>query len=84
VTALLSDTINRVRKGDLDVRVANTVGYLAGVLLKSLEVGDLEDRLTQLESIAGPGNASRVSGAFTRPLMSTTLPSHPEDMNATE
>lgn len=49
VTRLLAETINHVRTGRLDVRVGNTVGYLAGVLLKALEQGDMEQRLTALE-----------------------------------
>jgi hypothetical protein len=34
VVALLGDTINEVRKGLIDPRIANTVGYLAGVLVR--------------------------------------------------
>jgi hypothetical protein len=49
VTRLLADTINRVRKGQLDPKIANTVGYLAGIMLRSFEVGELEDRLSRLE-----------------------------------
>src|SRR5262249_14460431 len=41
VTTLLATTINEVRQGKLDPKVANAVGYLAGVLLRALEVGDL-------------------------------------------
>lgn len=51
VVALLSDTINQVRKGQVDPRVANAVGYLANVLIKAAEQGDLEDRVKELESI---------------------------------
>jgi len=50
VCALLTDTINHVRKGTLDGRIANTVGYLASVLIRALEVGDLEARLAALEA----------------------------------
>lgn len=49
VTRLLSDTINHVRAGRMDPRIGNTVGYLAGVLLRSLEQGDVEKRLLALE-----------------------------------
>src|SRR5260370_27479740 len=42
VVALLSDTINQVRKGDIDPRIGNTVGYLANLLLKALEQNELE------------------------------------------
>ncbi len=47
---LLSETINQVRKGLLDPRIANTVGYLASVLIRAFEVGDLENRIALLES----------------------------------
>jgi hypothetical protein len=57
VTSFLAGTISRVRKGSLDVRIANAVGYLAGVLLKALEVGKLEDRLARLE---GPMSTTRM------------------------
>jgi len=49
VTRLLADTINHVRAGRMDPRIGNTIGYLAGVLLKSLEQGDVEKRLASLE-----------------------------------
>lgn len=49
VCRLLSITINDVRKGRLDPKIANTVGYLAGVLVRAIEVGDLEERLAALE-----------------------------------
>lgn len=51
VVALVSETINQVRKGQLDPRVANAVGYLANVLIKAVEQGELEDRLTDLERL---------------------------------
>ena len=57
VTTLLGRTINDVRQGKVDVKVANAVGYLAGVLLKSLEGGDVEQRLAALEeAMAKKGN----------------------------
>ena len=53
VSALLTDSINQLRRGDLDPRVANGVGYLASVLLRSLEQGQMEKRLSELESSLG-------------------------------
>jgi len=50
VPPLLADTINRVRKGQLDPKIASTIGYLAGVLLRSIEVSELEERTRSLES----------------------------------
>jgi hypothetical protein len=48
---LLSETINQVRKGQIDPRVANAVGYLANVIIKAVEQSDLEKRLEEIESI---------------------------------
>jgi hypothetical protein len=50
VTALLGMTINQVRRGEIDPRISNAVGYLAGTLLKALELGNLEQRLSALEA----------------------------------
>lgn len=38
VVSLLSDTIQRVRSGELDVRVANCLGVLSGQMLKAIEI----------------------------------------------
>jgi hypothetical protein len=51
VSVLLADSINRLRRGQLDPRIANAIGYLASVLLKALESGRIEDRLAHLEAI---------------------------------
>ena len=51
VVRLLAGTINQVRKGQLDPRVANAVGYLANILLKAVDQGRVEDRLASLEAV---------------------------------
>jgi hypothetical protein len=51
VVLLLSQTINQVRKGQIDPRVANAVGYLANVLIRATEQGELEKRLAELEAL---------------------------------
>jgi len=53
VSALITDSINQLRRGQLDPRVANGVGYLASVLLRSLEQGVMERRIAKLESSLG-------------------------------
>ena len=53
VVTLLSESINHVRRGQLDPRVANALGYLSGILLKALEQGRTEDRLNHLEAVLG-------------------------------
>jgi hypothetical protein len=61
VSALLSDSINQLRRGELDPRVANAVGYLSSVLLRSLEQGPVEERLARIEA-ALAANAPQMKG----------------------
>lgn len=51
VLDLLADTINRVRSNNMPPRIANAVGYLAGHMIKALEIAEIEDRLKKLEKI---------------------------------
>jgi hypothetical protein len=50
VSELLEETINRVRQGPFDLRAANSIGFLAGILLKALDQR-LEERLKHLEAV---------------------------------
>ena len=50
VSTLLGESINQVRRGQLDPRVANALGYLTSVLLRALEQGSIEDRLKKIEA----------------------------------
>jgi hypothetical protein len=50
VSAFLADSINQLRRGQLDARIANGVGYLTSVLLCSLEQGPVEERLAKIEA----------------------------------
>jgi hypothetical protein len=59
VCDLLGDTINQVRRGLLDSRIATAVGYLAGTLLRGLEHGQLDDRLTRIEAKLGIVDSTR-------------------------
>jgi len=47
--ALLSQTINQVRKGELDARVANSIGYLASIAIRAFAQDQVENRITTLE-----------------------------------
>ncbi len=51
VSELLEETINRVRHGPFDLRAANAIGFLAGILLKAIDSGRIEDRLAHLEAV---------------------------------
>ena len=62
VSDLLAESINQLRRGQLDPKVANAVGYLASVLLRALEQGRIEERLAQLERIIG--KAETTGGVF--------------------
>jgi len=48
---LIVDTINRVRAGELDIRVANCLGFLTDKLLKAFEVSKLNDRVELIERV---------------------------------
>ncbi len=48
---LIVDTINRVRAGELDIRVANCLGFLTDKLLKAFEVSKLNDRVEIIERV---------------------------------
>jgi hypothetical protein len=50
VSELLEETINRVRQGPFDLRAANAIGFLAGILLKALDQR-VEERLAHLEAV---------------------------------
>lgn len=49
VIKLLEETINQVRAGDLDVKVANCVGFLSGHLLKAVEIESISTRVEVIE-----------------------------------
>jgi hypothetical protein len=51
VALLLVDTINRVRTGKMDIRVANCLGFLSDKLIKALEISELEERFDKLERL---------------------------------
>jgi hypothetical protein len=57
VRVALGQFIADVRSKRLDPKAAGTLGYLANVLLKSIEVSDVEARLAALESVLGTGTA---------------------------
>ena len=64
VVRLISETINQVRKGQIDPRVANAVGYLANVLIRAVEQGDMEKRLDDLEAVVKTKRALHEDNLF--------------------
>ena len=58
VASLIAETINQVRRSELDPRTANALGYLSNVLLKALEQGDIQTQLETLERVVLPRMSS--------------------------
>jgi hypothetical protein len=59
VTRLLADTINDLRSGAIDSRLANTVGFLAGGMLKAFQQGEIEGRLRAMETVLSSNKSPR-------------------------
>lgn len=59
VRVALGQFIADVRFRHLDPKVAGTLGYLSSVLMKSIEIADVETRLATLESVVGAGGAAK-------------------------
>ncbi len=55
VASFLAETMNFVRRGELDPKVANSVGCLANILVKTLEQSEIADRLEALERVMPAG-----------------------------
>ena len=53
VTELLEETINQVRRGELDTSVAGTIANLSSVLLRAVRIAEIEKRLSRLEAASG-------------------------------
>jgi hypothetical protein len=64
VSRLLADTINQTLRGEIDPRIANTVGYLATNLVKTIDRTDVEARLARLEQVV----ASQTGSADAKPF----------------
>lgn len=48
---LLANTIDEVKTGKIDAKVANATGYLVGIMVKVLEYDALEERLAAIEEV---------------------------------
>lgn len=51
IVILMESVINKVKQGSLDIRIANTIGYLAGVSQKAIREVEVEDRLKRIEGV---------------------------------
>ena len=59
LVALLADTIDDVRTGQVDPKIANSVGYLSGIILKARQYQALEERLAAIEEALALGEKQR-------------------------
>ncbi len=50
VAALVAGTINQVRRGEIDPKVANSIACLTAMLLRAIELAQIEQRLGDLET----------------------------------
>ena len=51
VVTLLAQTIHEVREGTLDPRIANTIGYLTGHLIRAFEVAELDGKMEEVRAV---------------------------------
>ncbi len=51
VVNLLADTIERVRNGEMDVKIANCLGFLSSHLIKALELSNLKNKVEAIEKV---------------------------------
>ena len=51
VATLLAQTINEVRSGTLDPRIANTIGYLTGHLIRAFEVAEIDGKMEEVRAV---------------------------------
>jgi hypothetical protein len=49
---LLNVTMNQVRTGVIDPRIATTLGYLADITMRAIKQNELEMRIRRLESVS--------------------------------
>lgn len=51
VAELLEKVINELRSQQIELKSANSIGYLSGNLIKALEASDMESRLLAVEKV---------------------------------
>lgn len=61
VVRLLTVTIEEVRSGKLDPRIANTIGFLAGHLTRAYEVAELEQKIDEIRAVVKERTPAKIS-----------------------
>lgn len=51
ILVFIETTINQLRRGEVDPRIANSLGYLLNLSLKAIDQGTTERRLAELEAV---------------------------------
>jgi hypothetical protein len=51
IIEISSQTINQVRKGELDPRIANAVGYHLLIVMRAIEQSEVQTRIARLERL---------------------------------
>lgn len=59
IVILIGKTINEVRRGMVDVKIANCVFYGTGQFIKAFEIADLEERVMNIEKVIEEQNLKR-------------------------
>jgi len=50
ISALLADTVMNLRKGVFSARISTAIGYLSFIMVRTIEIAEVEKRLAELES----------------------------------
>lgn len=50
VKRLMNKVINELRQGEIDSKSANAIGYLANIILKTIELGELEQQISYIQN----------------------------------
>jgi hypothetical protein len=53
VRQMLAVTAERLERGEIDAKTANAIGRVASLLLKAMELSDIDDRLARWEKAMG-------------------------------
>lgn len=73
LVAFLSETINQVNRGDIDTKLGSTIGYLASILLKTIEGEIIEKRISDLEQVIQGKSEDSASAFNTTPFAERAL-----------
>jgi hypothetical protein len=49
VKRLMNNVINELRNGEIDSKSANAIGYLANIILKTIEIEDVVSKVNELD-----------------------------------